>query len=298
MSGAVGGFLVFMSIILAMMSRLSAGPRVGSLARTLTALRGVAVEGAKGRPRTEDRLAIALARAGIQMPAARWRLMVGLLVGLLGAIMAGMSGSLWFFLPGGALGYVAPSIYLATRREKRAEEFDAKLEQALRFGYSLLQSHGNLPAMIEGIAEEADPPIRDVFRDALVAMRSGLPPDMALRKAADTVDSRDFPLIVNGLEIHYKTGGNPKPVFESVLAILRARREVNRVVQVETATARASFRTLVSVLMLVVLGMFVLVRPLFARLLDSGAGQLVVAVCLTMVVAGVVLLRRVTTVRI
>ncbi len=174
-------------------------------------------------------------------------------------------------------------------RAEFAEQFPASLQvlaSALRAGHSFA---GALGVVVENAREPARGELARVLQDE----RLGVPPEDAIRKLARRMANRDIEQVALLAELQRTAGGNSAEVLDTVVATIRERAEIRRLVRTLTAQGRMS-RWILTALPVFLGGFLFLVNPdSMNAFLTSSVGQVSMFVAALMVAAGSVLIQRI-----
>jgi tight adherence protein B len=178
---------------------------------------------------------------------------------------------------------------LNTVREAFADELPANLQvlaSALRAGHSL---NGALGVVVENAHEPARSELQRILQDD----QFGVPVEEAIRRVADRMASRDLEQVALLAELQRTSGGNAAEVLDVVVATIRERSELRRLVRTLTAQGRMA-RWILSALPIVLAAFLFLMRPeLMAILFESSGGQFALVVAALLVLAGSVVIQRI-----
>jgi tight adherence protein B len=123
----------------------------------------------------------------------------------------------------GAIGSMAPVMYLSARAKKRQKLFIGQLgdtiglmANSMRAGYSLLQT-------MELIARESPAPMSDEFRRVVREVGLGISPQTALNNLLRRIPSEDLDLMVSAINIQHEIGGNLGQILDIIGETIRER---------------------------------------------------------------------------
>ena len=174
-------------------------------------------------------------------------------------------------------------------RAEFAEQFPASLQvlaSALRAGHSF---NGALDVVVDNAAEPARSELARVVQDD----RLGVLPEDAIRRLASRMDNRDIEQVALLAELQRTTGGNSAEILDTVVATIRERAEIRRLVRTLTAQGRMA-RWILTALPIVLAGFLFVVHPdVMTRFVSSGAGQTALVAAALMVAAGSVVIQRI-----
>ena len=222
------------------------------------------------------------------------RKIVGLALGaslLLAVALAGVSLVLALF------GFAAPPLAARTFvrlrlkrvREDFADQLPATLQvlaSALRAGHSF---SGALGVVVDNAREPAKSELRRVVRDDQL----GVVPEVAIRRVAERMASRDLEQVALLAELQRTSGGNSAEVLDTVVETIRQRSELRRLVRTLTAQGRMA-RWILTALP-IVLGVFLwFMQPeVMTSFAGSASGQAALFIAALMVVAGSLLIQKI-----
>ncbi len=180
----------------------------------------------------------------------------------------------------------------ATAREKRREAIRESVPDALRSMTVCFRSGLSLLQTMRQVGTEAKGPTGELFlhvahlietgggtREALVTLRKG-----------DSVPELSF--VAVALDVQHQTGGSLERVLDAARESIESGLELERSLRVQTAQAKLSAR-IVSVMPLILVVLFSLVSEDFlAPFFSSFMGVALLAVAVSMQLAGVLVVRR------
>jgi tight adherence protein B len=170
-----------------------------------------------------------------------------------------------------------------------AEQFPASLQvlaSALRAGHSF---NGALGVVVDNAHEPARSELGRVLHDD----KLGVLPEDAIRRLARRMANRDIEQVALLAELQRTSGGNSAEILDTVVATIRERAEIRRLVQTLTAQGRMA-RWILTALPIFLTGFLFVVHPdVMARFFTSPGGQVSLVVSAVMVAAGSVLIQRI-----
>lgn len=212
----------------------------------------------------------------------------GLVAGIVAAVVV---APIWFLLA------VAPplavNLYVRNRARKVRDAFGEALPESLDVLASALRAGHSLASAMGVVADEAPEPSKREFRRVVTDEQLGIPLDEALEVMGKRMQNSDVDQVAVLALVQREAGGNTAEVLDQVVANIRARMDVRRLVQVLTAQGRFSSWIIAAV----PVGIFVFLvfvnpdhlDPLFHRPLGQVAGIMAIA----MVLAGFYMIRRI-----
>ncbi len=181
---------------------------------------------------------------------------LGLSAQRIGAILAVVSGLLWFVLivvlhltiVNAAL--CVPIAFAATafgfrtwirgKVAKRLKAFNEQFELVLRLISSGLRVGLSLRQAVALVIEESPEPARTEFARVVARASIGVPMDVALDDLVKRVPSDELQMLVDAIDVSSKTGGNLAKILDHLAGTIKARRSIQRKVRSLTGEARAS----------------------------------------------------------
>jgi tight adherence protein B len=178
---------------------------------------------------------------------------------------------------------------LARVRNRFNEQLPANLQvlaSALRAGHSFTGA-------LASVVEQADDPSRRELRRAVTDEQLGMPVDEALRRVAERMKSRDLDQVALVAELQRTTGGNVAEVLDVVVATIRDRQDVRRVVRTLTAQGRMSRWILSSLPLVTGLSFYALQPRMVGPFYSAPVGQVCVLIAAIAVICGSLLIQRI-----
>jgi tight adherence protein B len=176
----------------------------------------------------------------------------------------------------------------ALRREF-ADQFPGSLQvlaSALRAGHSF---NGALGVVVSNAQEPARAELARVVQDD----RLGVLPEDAIRKLARRMANRDIEQVALLAELQRTSGGNSAEILDTVVATIRERAEIRRLVQSLTAQGRMA-RWILTALPVFLTAFLFLVHPdTMANFFTSSGGQIASLAAAVMVFAGSLLIQKI-----
>ena len=174
-------------------------------------------------------------------------------------------------------------------RDEFAEQFPGSLQvlaSALRAGHSF---NGALGVVVENASEPARSELARVMQDD----RLGVLPENAIRRLARRMANRDIEQVALLAELQRTTGGNSAEVLDTVVATIRERAEMRRLVRTLTAQGRMA-RWILTALPIFLTAFLWLIHPeVMAKFVTSGGGQVALVLAAGMVAAGSFVIQRI-----
>jgi tight adherence protein B len=240
-------------------------PPANTADSTLTKVTDTAVAAINRRLRGRDFRFLAadkFEQAGLKIGVGDFLLMCGaaaVVAAILGFILGGLGLALLLALVGPAALLVWLNIKASRRQAAFAEQLPDTIQSlagSLRAGHSFLRA-------IDGLTEEAEPPMSQEMRRVINETRVGRDLVDSLVTTSVRMKSEDFLWTAQAVETHREVGGNLAEVLENVNETIRERAQLARQVRAISAEGRISAAVLLClpVIMLVAL---CLINPHYA----------------------------------
>lgn len=182
------------------------------------------------------------------------------------------------------------------RRKRRT--FEEQLPDNLTVLASSLRAGHSFLGGLSSVLDEAEEPSRSELRRAIADEQIGVPVEDALLRVALRMDSTDLEQIALVASLQRQTGGNTAEVLDAVVDSVRERFKLRRLVRALSAQGRLA-RWILTALPLVVAGWIGLVNPHYlSPLLHTNGGQILLVIATIMVIAGSVVIKRITDIEI
>lgn len=223
--------------------------------------------------------------------------MAGSVLALLWAAAWALGFGIFFWRPilGGlalalALGLLRWWIEYQARQQRR--RFHDQLPEALDRLADALQAGFSFPQALEFIRPNMAEPIRSELGRVLVHVRLGRPLEDAFDELYERYPSPEMHILVKGLKLQRRVGGNLVELLRQIAFMVRERIELEREVQALTAQGRLSAWIIV---MLIPVSLLILrFFPAYREILwNTTVGNLVLVVVVLLETAGFLMIRRI-----
>jgi tight adherence protein B len=159
------------------------------------------------------------------------------------------------------------------------------LASALRTGHSFI---GAMRVVVENAHEPSQSELRRVIADEQL----GIPIEDAIRRVAERMQSRDLEQVALLAELQRTAGGNAAEVLDTVVATLRERADLRRLVRTLTAQGRMA-RWILSSLPFAALALMWLLQPAaVAPLFETTTGHVLLVVAGVLVMLGSLVIQK------
>ena len=220
------------------------------------------------------------------------------LAAFMGLIMLLVSAS---FLPAfvaAAGGAYLPFFLLNSKRNRRSKALNDQLPEALDFLSRALKAGHSLSTGLQMMADELPDPLASEIRQSYDQHSLGQSLDDALKDLSARIESTDFAFFITAVLIQRQTGGDLSEVLKNISGMIRQRVRLHQ--QVKAKTAEGRFTGYIMVAFPVV--MFFIastLNPEYSQiLLHTPTGLKMIAVAFGLQVAGLLAIRKITTVKV
>lgn len=212
-----------------------------------------------------------------------------LLIGLAQLLQMPLSFS---FSAAAAGSYYLPQYYLrnlAQRRKQRfLNAFAASVDMIIRGTKSGL----SITECLAAVANEADEPVRREFVLLADQLRAGVPLPNAMEKLASAMPAPEIRFFTLIMSMQSQTGGNLTDALSNLAKVLRDRHKLASKVRIASAEARASAITIGSLPFIVIAATAVFAPDYISRLWIEESGRVIIGICASWLILGVLVLRR------
>lgn len=216
-----------------------------------------------------------------------------LLIVILSDVMQYQSISMIQILYSLLIGFFIPDIYLIARREYRKKQIENDLLKAIIIMNNAFKSGRSTMQAIEIVAHEVDGPIQDEFQKMYIDLTYGLSLDTVFKRFSSRVDIPEVKYITTSLIILNRTGGNIVKVFSSIERSFFNRKKLQEELKSLTASARAIFKILVGMPIVLFLLIYMLNPSYFAPLIKTQIGWIILLFILILYVSYILVVRRI-----
>jgi tight adherence protein B len=198
----------------------------------------------------------------------------------------------------GALGVMAPTMYLKHRRYRRLMAFNSGLPDAIDLMARALRAGHSLSSAIEVLSEQSGAGVATEFNIVFRQQNFGLPLRDALLQMAYRVPSKDLRFLVTAMLVQKETGGNLTEILDRTAHVIRERIRIGGEVRVKTAQGRLT-GTILSLLPVLMLVLTSLINPEYARiLLHDPAGQKLLYIGAGLILIGSFFIRKIVDIKV
>jgi len=148
------------------------------------------------------------------------------------------TGILIFAVLIGILLGMAPFAFVINKRNRRFQQIEQELPEALDLIVSALRAGHSLVASLRLVAYESPEPISGEFRICFDEQNYGLELRTALENLVGRVPLQDLRIVITAILIQKESGGNLAEVLDKAAYVIRERFKLKRQIRVHTAQGR------------------------------------------------------------
>jgi len=222
---------------------------------------------------------------------------------LLGSICAAVVIDVQWLPPGTTLaafaaGCLLPNLYIGKRREKRFQQFETQLPDALESMARAMRAGHPLQGAIDILAADAPVPLRLEFRRIRDERRLGMPWKATLENFAKRVPILEVRLFVAAALLNSRTGGKFTEVLENLAETIREGASLRGEVKAISAHGKLT-GTVLTVLPFCIAGMMQITSPQYlTTLTDHPFGPTMIGAGIAFVIAGHFVIQRIVKIEI
>jgi len=223
-------------------------------------------------------------------------LVFAVLAGLvLGATVGVLVGPIWFFVA--AIGLpVALNMYVRNKARRQRKEFGEQLPENLDVLASALRAGHSLASAMSVVADEAPEPSAREFTRVVTDEQLGIPLDEALEVTAKRMQNVDMDQVAVLALVQREAGGNTAEVLDQVIANIRARMDLRRMVTVLTAQGKFSSWIVAAVPIALFIFIAIINPTQLDPLFNETVGQIFAISAVVMVLLGFLIIRKIVTI--
>jgi tight adherence protein B len=195
-----------------------------------------------------------------------------------------------------ALAFTVPLIPRGIVRGKLKRvrnQFAEQLSSNLQVLASALRAGHSFTAALASVVEQSADPSQRELRRAVSDEQLGMPIDEAIRRVADRMQSRDLEQVALVAELQRTTGGNVAEVLDVVVATIRDRQDVRRMIRTLTAQGRMARWILTGLPIFTGLAFYLIQPHLAGPFYASTVGKVVLLFATLSVITGSLLIQKV-----
>lgn len=244
-----------------------------------------------------DKLERQLMQADLYLPPGLFVLVVALM-GAVGFLLGGrFLDGYWIWLVTAAMGFF-PIFILRWKKRRKTARFEKQMPEAMELLARSLRAGHTLPATMELVAQEIQPPLGKEFRITYEEQRLGLSVSQALRRMGERVASQDLSYFVTAVLVQNETGGNLAEILEGIGTLIRERMKLKGKVEALTAEGRFSALVLMGLPVLTFLVLFLVSRDYVMLLFTDPLGKKMVGAGLVSAAIGAWVMKKMISIKV
>jgi tight adherence protein B len=203
------------------------------------------------------------------------------------------TGQVGFGLVLGLVAAAIPGVWVMRKRQKRFDEFESGLPEALDLMVSALRAGHSLVAALRLVAHESPDPIGGEFRICFEEQNYGLELRTAMENLIERMPVQDVRIVATAILIQKESGGNLAEVLEKGANLIRERFKLKRDVRTRTAQGRLT-GWILSILPLILGVLLYMINPkLMSVLWTRDIGIKLLYGAAVMMVIGALIIRKI-----
>ncbi len=219
-----------------------------------------------------DNLERQLIQADLYIPPGVFILVVALM-GSVGFLLGGrFLDGIWIWVGAAVMGCL-PIFILRWKKRRKTAQFEKQMPEAMELLARSLRAGHTLPATMEMVAQEIQPPLGKEMRITYEEQRLGLSVPQALRRMGERVASQDLGYFVTAVLVQNESGGNLAEILENIGSLIRERMKLKGKVQSLTAEGRFSALILMGLPVVTFLALYVMKRDYIMLLFTDPLGK-------------------------
>jgi tight adherence protein B len=139
--------------------------------------------------------------------------------------------------------FIAPRWIVNFMHKRRLSQFEQQLPDTLLMITGALRAGASLPIALEGVSNEAKPPISQEFALLLRELRLGVDFAVALRNLEKRVPVQDLMMVTAGMALSREVGANLSETLEAIAKTIRAKLQMEG--KIRSLTAQGKMQGLV-----------------------------------------------------
>ena len=203
---------------------------------------------------------------------------------------------IFFGFLGLVFAFPIPRVYLRYLKNQRLLKFNEQLEDALLSISGSLKAGFSLSQALDEIARMNRHPISFEFNLLTQELRLGVSFEEAFGKMSKRVGSKDFELVAIAVVTARQTGGELTNVLERLAYVIRERLRITRKVAALTAQGRLQAIIIGAMPFLLLFAMGYIAPDMVNAFLKSPLGIVILLIAIGLVVAGFLIIRKITTI--
>jgi tight adherence protein B len=243
----------------------------------------------------DQRLALRLAQAGIEMRAGEFVALVAILAAV--AFLFGLLLDPFFGLFAALVVMLVAWLILEVKRHRRQSALQTQLGPTLQMLAGSLRTGYSLAQATDVVAREADTPMSIEFGRIATENQLGRDLPSAYVDAAVRAGSGDFLWAADAIEINQTVGGDLAELLDNVAGTIRSRESIRRQVKTLTAEGRISALILGALPFVVFAWLLTFNREYAEKMFTTSSGRSVLVLAGILMAVGLTWLFRITKLR-
>lgn len=198
----------------------------------------------------------------------------------------------------GAVGAIAPFIFVQHKKSVRMKAFSEEFPDALDLLVSALRAGISFSSSLQIVADESPEPIRSEFAIVVEEQALGLDMREALTNLANRVDSVDLKFFVTAVVLQRDTGGNLTEVLDNTSRLIRDRFRILGDIMTFTAQGRLTGVILTCLPLGIALFMLMVAPDYFHKMWDNPSGRAVLGFGVLMQILGSLMIRKIVNIKV
>ena len=183
-------------------------------------------------------------------------------------------------------------IVLRVLRNRRIKKFTSQMAPAIDIIVRSLNAGHPLNSAIALVSREMPDPIGSEFGILSDQMTFGLDLDSAMLNMIERVGAEELNLLAVTVSVQRGTGGNMSEILENLAKMIRDRLMIKAKIKAISAEGRATMWIMLSWPFLLYFMLLAMVPTYFDPVWESGYGGITVGICLTLMLFGGLVIRR------
>ncbi len=196
------------------------------------------------------------------------------------------------------VGWQLPKMIMTRMWEKRCSRLTDQMVDGMTIMSNGIKAGQSLTQSMERVAENMSGPLPQEFSLVLNKVRLGMSVEDALNEFGERIPRQDVQMFVTAVVILKETGGNMAETFTTIVTTVRERQKVEK--KIEAMTAQGNMQAIiVTMVPLILLGVFLLMDPNYVMpLFTKPLGWVCLAMIITLQIIGLVVMRKIVTIRV
>jgi tight adherence protein B len=191
-----------------------------------------------------------------------------------------------------------PFFRVSQQKKRRMKKFEVQLPGALELIARSLRAGHAFVGGLQTVAEEFDDPMGSEIQKTVAQINFGVSVEQALKNLTERVDCQDLKFLAVSIIIQRESGGNLGEILESVGGLIRARFTLRGKIRALSAEGILSAGILTVIPFAVVL-ILAIINPMYPNvLLADPLGKVMVLVALVMMAIGIVVMKKMITIKV